>query len=86
MLGDRARLQDALVTALRGAIMSTQSTESRVSILAVDRDGPLIRIVAKGAGSAPATVRSAAAVRVIQAHGGTVDRRTDALVIELPTE
>ena len=63
IVGDRALLQDALVTALRGAIMST-NRESRVSI-AVDRDGPLIRIVAKGAGSAPATVRSAAAVRVI---------------------
>ena len=78
---DRARLQDALVTLLRGAIESA-SRESRLHVQ-VDRDGRLIRFAISGGGEAPMSVRWAAAARVVQAHGGTVDRRPDGLAIEL---
>ena len=82
--GDRALLQDALVTILRSSLASADR-DTRVRI-DVDRDGALIRITASGVGSTHATVRWAAAVRVVQAHGGAVDRTNGTLVIELPTE
>jgi signal transduction histidine kinase len=84
IFADRALLQDALVTVLRSSLASaTRDTRERID---VDRAGDVVRIVATGVGSPPATVRWAAAVRVVQAHGGTVDRSADKLVIELPTE
>ncbi|MEO5815553.1 MAG: hypothetical protein ABIT20_09770 [Gemmatimonadaceae bacterium] len=82
--GDRAMLQEALVTILRGALASTnRDARARID---VDREGTVIRIVAIGVGSAPATVRSAAAVRVVQAHGGFVERTATELKIDLPVE
>jgi hypothetical protein len=81
LIGDRARLQEALVTLLRGAIESA-SRESRLRVHA-DRDGPIIHFTISGGGEAPVSVRGAAATRVVQAHGGTVERRSDRLVISL---
>jgi signal transduction histidine kinase len=84
VIGDRALLQDALVTILRSSLGSAErDARARID---VDRDGALIRIIATNVGSAHATVRWAAAVRVVNAHDGTVERTNDTLVIELPTE
>ncbi|MDB4888324.1 MAG: hypothetical protein JWL61_179 [Gemmatimonadetes bacterium] len=84
VIGDRALLQDALVTILRSSLGSAErDARARID---VDRDGALIRIIATNVGSAHATVRWAAAVRVVKAHDGTVERTNDTLVIELPTE
>jgi signal transduction histidine kinase len=81
VIADRARLQEALVTLLRGAIESA-SRESRLRLQA-DRNGRTIRFVLSGGGVAPMSVRWAAAARVVQAHAGSVDRGADGLVIEL---
>jgi signal transduction histidine kinase len=82
VVGDRARLQDALVTLLRGGIEHA-SPESRMRV-DVDLDGSAIRFILTGAGETPTSVRWAAAARVVQAHGGMVDRRDDGLAISLP--
>ncbi|MEO8333707.1 MAG: hypothetical protein ABI664_01955 [bacterium] len=82
--GDRAMLQDAVVTILRGALAATDR-DSRARI-DVDREGAVVRIFANGIGPAPPTVRSAAAVRVVQAHGGAVERTDTELKIDLPVE
>jgi signal transduction histidine kinase len=82
--GDRALLQDALVAVLRGTVASATGG-SRVRI-DVDRADSCIRFVARGGGAAPVSVRGAAAVRVIQAHAGSVGRQTDGLRIDLPIE
>lgn len=84
VVGDRALLQDALVTMLRGALANA-ARDSRARI-SVGRDGDVVRISATGVGSSLLTVRSAAAVRVVQAHGGTVERTVDTLHVELPAE
>lgn len=84
VIGDRARLQDALVTLLRGAIASA-APDSRVRV-EVERDGSRVRFAVLGGAAAPLSVRWAAAVRVIQAHGGAVERSTDGVRVELPTE
>jgi signal transduction histidine kinase len=84
IIGDRALLQDALVTVLRETVAGA-SRDSQVRI-ELDRSGSMIRIAVAGDGAPPATVRWAAAIRVIQAHGGMVDRRSGTLEIELPTE
>jgi signal transduction histidine kinase len=82
VVGDRARLQDALVTLLRGGIEHA-APESRMHVQ-VDRDGPAIRFTLTGGGEGPMSVRWAAAARVVQAHGGRVERRHDGLAITLP--
>ena len=82
--GDRALIQEALVTILRGSVASSVSNSHLR--LVVDREGPAICLVVHGGGTAPISVRGAAAVRVIQAHAGTVTRSTENLRIELPTE
>jgi signal transduction histidine kinase len=82
VVGDRARLQDALVTLLRGGI-GRAAPESRMRVH-VDREGSAIRFILTGGGDAPMSVRWAAAARVVQAHGGRVDRRDDGLAIALP--
>lgn len=80
--GDRALLQDALATLMRGAIASVPA-ESHVQVR-VDRDGPVIRFAVMGGGTPPFSVRRAAAGRVVDAHGGAVERRPDGLWITLP--
>jgi signal transduction histidine kinase len=82
VVGDRPLLQDALVTLLRGALTSAP-LESRVH-LKVDREGKAIRFAVLGAEAPPLSVRWAAAGRVVDAHGGTVERRPDGLWIGLP--
>lgn len=82
IIADRARLQDALVTLVRGAIQSAPR-DSRLSIH-VDRSATAIDFVIAGAGDAPASVQWAAAARVVQAHGGTVERNPRGVAIGLP--
>jgi signal transduction histidine kinase len=82
MTGDRALLQDALVTLLRGVIDGA-SRESRIGIHA-DQEGSVVRLTISGGVDAPVSVRRAAAARVLQAHGGSVEHRADGLKIELP--
>lgn len=81
IVADRARLQDALVTLLRGAI-ERAAPDSRTHVQ-VEREGRIIRFLVTGGGEAPVTVRWAAAARVVQAHGGSVTRRQDGVAIEL---
>jgi signal transduction histidine kinase len=84
VIGDRALLQDALMTLLRGAL-TTAPPESRVH-LTVDREKTTICFAMLGAEPPPPSVRWAAAGRVVDAHGGTVERRPEGLWIELPIE
>jgi signal transduction histidine kinase len=84
IIGDRALLQDALVTVLRETVASA-SPDSQVR-MELDRDGSMIRISVHGDGVSPATVRWAAAIRVIQAHGGSVERNDGGLRVQLPVE
>jgi signal transduction histidine kinase len=83
VIGDRPRLQDAVVTLLRGPLTSARPDE-RVR-LEVDRHDGTIRFTIHGGGKAPVSVRWAAAVRVIDAHGGSVKRAPDGFSLELPT-
>lgn len=77
--GDRALLQDALATLMRDAVTSAKP-DARVRVQ-VDRNGQTIRFAVLGAGSPPASVGSAAAGRVVHAHGGNVERRDGELWI-----
>ena len=81
--GDRARLQEALVTLLRGSIEAA-SPEAHVH-LRVERDAGTIRFDVSGGADAPATVGWAVAARVVQAHLGRVERREDGVEIQLPS-
>lgn len=84
IIGDRALLQEALVAVLRETVASA-SRDSQVR-LDVDRDDSMIRFAVRGDGAAPATVRWAAAVRVIQAHDGSVERDAGGVRMLLPVE
>ncbi|MBC7674375.1 MAG: hypothetical protein H7247_18300 [Polaromonas sp.] len=80
--GDRALLQDALVTVLRESVLSAR-LDARLR-LGVDREGSLISFLLSGGGVPVITVRLAAAVRVVQAHAGSVIRSAEDLRIQLP--
>lgn len=82
MNGDRALLQEALATLMRGALTSADA-DSPVRIR-VDGDGEAIRFAVIGGGTPPLSVRWAAAGRVVDAHGGAVQRRPEGLLITLP--
>jgi signal transduction histidine kinase len=82
IVGDRSRLQDALVTLLRGGI-EPAAADSRLHVQ-VDRHGGAVRFILTGGAEGPMSVRSAAAARVIQAHGGKVERRGDGVTVSLP--
>ncbi len=84
VVGDRARLQDALVTLFR-AVIEPAKPESRLGLEA-DRTGGTIRFVLHGGGSPPASVRWAAAAAVVSVHGGRVDQHEGTLELELPIE
>ena len=84
IMGDRARLQEAFATLLRGAEEGA-SAGSRVRIV-VDRADWAIRITITEVATVPASVRWVAAVQMIHAHGGVVERRADGLSIELPVD
>jgi signal transduction histidine kinase len=80
--GDRARLQDALVTLLRATLVEAKS-DARAR-LAADRDGASIAITLSGGGAPKQSIRWAVAIRIIRFHGGTVDTRDGRLAINLP--
>ncbi len=82
--GDRALLQESLATIMRSAVASA-TRDSHVRIEA-ERDGTAVRFVIHGDGAAPASVRWAAAVRAVQAHGGSVERQASCVRVELPAE
>jgi len=82
LLGDRSLLQDALSTILRDSIAASRHG-ARVGI-DVDREGQAIRMLVQCAGTPTSSVRWAGAVRVVQAHAGSVSREADALRIRLP--
>ena len=84
IIGDRARLQDALATTLGDAVRS--SAAGAHMQMSVDQDAGDIEVTLHGAGTVPSSVRSAAAGRVIQVHGGRVKRDTDSVRIRLPPE
>lgn len=83
VVGDRPRLQQALTTILRGAIEGAPRG-ARVGIRA-EREGALDSITVRGTVPVPMTVRAAAATRLVQAHGGSVEQRDGVLAIALPT-
>ena len=84
VVGDRALLQDALVTILRDGVASAPD-HARLQ-LDVNRDDARIVFAMSGVGGAALTVRWAAAVRVVQAHGGAVTRDAQHLRVQIPSE
>lgn len=85
IVGDRMRLQDAVVTLLRAAI--ERATPGARLRFEVDRDGPTTRfMLSHGAPASTESVRWEAAARVVSAHGGHVEQHADALIIALRVE
>jgi signal transduction histidine kinase len=84
MIGDRARLQDALATILGDAVRSSASN-SRVQLTVDQRDTKLV-IDMQGIGRPESSLRSAAGARVIQVHGGTVEQHEQGVTVMLPLE
>lgn len=84
IVGDRARLQDALATTLSDAVRSTKAG-ARVR-LSVDRRDTGLCIELSGTGHVTSSVRSTAAARMIRAHGGAVEHGEHGLTITLPFE
>jgi signal transduction histidine kinase len=84
IVGDRALLQEALVTILRDGVASAPES-SRVR-LGISSEQRRVAFVMTGVGAAVLSVRWAAAVRVVQAHDGAVSRATDELRVHVPTE
>jgi signal transduction histidine kinase len=84
IIGDRARLQDAMVTLIRAVLVAARP-EARLRV-AVGREARSITIVVRGGGEPRRSIRWAVAVRVIRSHGGAVEEREDALAISLPVE
>lgn len=84
IVGDRALLHDAFVTLLRGMV---EGTPEHASVrIGVDRHENDIRYTVSSTAAPPLSVRWAAAVRVVQAHGGSVERTPDQLQIDLPLQ
>lgn len=84
VIGDRALLHDAFVTLLRGAVENApQHASVRIS---VERHDDAVRFSIHGGGVAPLSVRWAAGVRVIQAHGGAVEPDANGVWIDLPVQ
>jgi signal transduction histidine kinase len=84
VIGDRARLQDALATLLGDAVRS--SAAGAHTRLTVDRRDGMVLIELLGAEFVASSVRSAAATLVIQAHAGSVERKEHTLSILLPLQ
>lgn len=84
LTGDRARLQDALVTIFRAAIGA--ATPDTSVVLEAEREGQALRFLVRSAGVIPLSVKWAAAVRVVQVHGGSVSRSSTGVSIVLPIE
>lgn len=84
LIGDRALLQEALVTLFRDSVASVP-TEAH-ALLGVSSESTQVAFVMKGVGATAFSVRWAAAVRVVQAHGGAVVRAGEELRVHIPTE
>lgn len=84
IIGDRALIHDAFVTVLRGSVESAAAHASMHIV--VDRHENDVRFSIHGGGVAPLSVRWAAGVRVIQAHGGAVERDATGVWIDLPVQ
>jgi K+-sensing histidine kinase KdpD len=82
ILGDRARLQDALSTLLGDAVRSSASGV-RVR-LHVDQVGSRLEMQLTGIGDVPSSVRATAGTRVVDAHEGSVTLAAGELTIALP--
>lgn len=84
IVGDRARLQDALATILGNALRgSPAGTRAR---LTVEQQEMMLAISLRGAPDAPSSVRATAAARLLEAHGGRLEHHDDELTILLPLE
>ena len=84
LVGDRALLQEALSTILRDGLGSAP-TDARMQ-LDVGSEDNRVAFVMQRVGAAALSVRWAAAVRVVQAHGGAVSRMSGELRVQIPTE
>jgi signal transduction histidine kinase len=84
LIGDRARLQDALATML-GEIVRSSAAGANVRLTAEQRDTE-VQLDVSGAGRVTPSVRLTAAERVVHVHGGTVDQHDQGLTIHLPVE
>lgn len=84
ILGDRARLQDALATLLGDAVRSS-AAGARVQ-MNVEQRGKLLVVELRGIGVVSPSVRSAVAARVLDAHRGAVERRPGEMTITLPID
>ena len=70
------------MTIWRGAIASAGADVQLR--LEVERSGPAVHFTLDRAGKPPITVRWAAAVRIVYAHGGLVEQDSERLRVELP--
>lgn len=83
ILGDRALLQEALVTLLREPVMA--AAPGAAVHLDVTHSDHTVNVTLRGAGSVPDSAGVGAATRVIEAHGGDVELTPGALTIQLPS-
>ena len=84
LIGDRALLHESFVTILRGFVENAKPHHA--VHIGVERHGDDVRFSVQGGVAAPLSVRWAAAVRVIQAHGGSVERHDTGVGIDLPLQ
>lgn len=94
ILADRVLLQEALATLLKLPLQDVASgTELRLTVNAAGGDAsqlsnraPLVEIELRGGAEARRTIHSALASRIVEAHGGRVEKGAGLLRISLPTE
>ena len=82
IVGDRPRLQEALVTLLRGPIETAAA--NRRARVHVRRELDVLHLDVQEGGPTPFSVAWAEAVRVVQAHGGKVERQPDGVRVAIP--
>lgn len=82
IVGDQARLQDAIVTVIRSVLAAT-APEGRVRLV-VELEGQSLQLAVSGGGEPRRSIRWVAALRVIQAHGGAVEGGTGAVTLRIP--
>lgn len=82
IIGDSARLQDALISVIR-AVLAAAEREARVRIVA-HQEGRSFRVIVSGGGEPTRSIRWAAAARVVQVHDGLMDERGDVLTVTFP--
>jgi signal transduction histidine kinase len=84
IVGDSARLQDAMVTVIR-AVLAAAEPEARVRLV-VEQETRSVKVAISGGGAPRRSIRWAAAMRVIRAHDGVVDERGNTLTLSFPTK